>query len=103
MLDMLIVGGGYVGLSAAVAVKQAAPHLAVEVIEAAPEGIWEKDERASAVIAAASRRIGDRGENRVDDFPGVGFRGPVLGRDLVGQVAVVHWCLQRIVETLRVA
>ncbi len=57
MLDMLIVGGGYVGLSAAVAVKQAAPHLAVEVIEAAPEGIWEKDERASAVIAAASRML----------------------------------------------
>lgn len=57
MLDMLIVGGGYVGLSAAVAVKQAAPHLAVEVIEAAPEGVWEKDERASAVIAAASRML----------------------------------------------
>lgn len=57
MLDMLIVGGGYVGLSAAVAVKQAAPHLAVEVIEAAPEGMWEKDERASAVIAAASRML----------------------------------------------
>lgn len=57
MLDMLVVGGGYVGLAAAVAVKQAAPHLQVEVVEAAPEGVWEKDERASAIIAAASRML----------------------------------------------
>lgn len=58
MLDMLVVGGGYVGLAAAVAVKQAAPHLQVEVVEAAPAGIWERDERASAIIAAASRMLG---------------------------------------------
>jgi 2-octaprenyl-6-methoxyphenol hydroxylase len=58
MLDMLIVGGGYVGLSVAVATKQAAPHLSVEVIEAAPGHVWEKDERASAIIAAASRMLG---------------------------------------------
>jgi 2-octaprenyl-6-methoxyphenol hydroxylase len=57
MLDMLVVGGGYVGLAAAVAVKQAAPHLNVEVIEAAPAGVWEKDERASAIIAAATRML----------------------------------------------
>ncbi|AYD02898.1 ubiquinone biosynthesis hydroxylase [Neorhizobium sp. NCHU2750] len=57
MLDMMVVGGGYVGLAAAVAVKQAAPHLNIEVIEAAPAGIWEKDERASAIIAAASRML----------------------------------------------
>jgi len=57
MLDMLVVGGGYVGLAAAVAVKQAAPHLAVEVIEAAPADVWQKDERASAIIAAASRML----------------------------------------------
>ena len=57
MLDMLVVGGGYVGLSVAVAVKQSAPHLAVEVVEAAPEHVWEKDERASAVIAAATRML----------------------------------------------
>ena len=54
---MLIVGGGYVGLSAAVAVKQAAPHLSVEVIEAAPEGVWQKDPRASAIIAAATKML----------------------------------------------
>jgi 2-octaprenyl-6-methoxyphenol hydroxylase len=58
MLDMLVVGGGYVGLAAAVAVKQAAPHLAVEVIEAAPADVWKKDERASAIIDAASRMLG---------------------------------------------
>ncbi|MCO5733507.1 ubiquinone biosynthesis hydroxylase [Rhizobium sp. SSA_523] len=57
MLDMLIVGGGYVGLSVAVAVKQAAPHLRIEVIEAAPEHVWQKDERASAIIAAATRML----------------------------------------------
>ena len=57
MLDMLVVGGGYVGLSVAVAVKQSAPHLKVEVIEAAPEHVWEKDERASAVIAAATKML----------------------------------------------
>jgi 2-octaprenyl-6-methoxyphenol hydroxylase len=57
MLDMMVVGGGYVGLAAAVAVKQAAPHLNIEVVEAAPAGVWEKDERASAIIAAASRML----------------------------------------------
>ena len=57
MLDLLVVGGGYVGLSVAVAVKQAAPHLAVEVIEAAPEGVWKKDPRASAIIAAATKML----------------------------------------------
>lgn len=57
MLDLLIVGGGYVGLSVAVAVKQAAPHLAVEVIEAAQEEAWKKDPRASAVIAAATKML----------------------------------------------
>ena len=57
MLDMLVVGGGYVGLSAAVAVKQAAPHLKVSVVEAAPEYAWKNDTRASAVIAAAVKML----------------------------------------------
>jgi 2-octaprenyl-6-methoxyphenol hydroxylase len=57
MLDILIVGGGYVGLAVAVAVKQAAPHLSITVVEAAPEHVCEKDERASAIIAAASRML----------------------------------------------
>ena len=57
MLDMLVVGGGYVGLAAAVAVKQSAPHLKVEVVEVAPAGVWQKDERASAIIEAASKML----------------------------------------------
>lgn len=57
MLDMLVVGGGYVGLSVAVAVKQAAPHLDVAIVEAAPEHVWKKDMRASAIIAAATKML----------------------------------------------
>ncbi|MFA1675008.1 ubiquinone biosynthesis hydroxylase [Rhizobium mongolense] len=57
MQDMLVVGGGYVGLSAAVAVKQAAPHLDIAVVEAAPENAWQKDMRASAIIAAATKML----------------------------------------------
>lgn len=57
MLDMVVVGGGYVGLAVAVAVKQAAPHLDVTVIEAAPADVWKKDQRASAIIAAASQLL----------------------------------------------
>ena len=55
MLDMVVVGGGYVGLAVAVATKQAAPHLSIEVVEAAPQDVWRKDARASAIIAAATR------------------------------------------------
>lgn len=57
MLDVVVAGGGYVGLGVAVAIKQGAPHLNVEVIEAAPEDVWKKDMRASAIIAAASRML----------------------------------------------
>lgn len=58
MVDILVAGGGYVGLAAAAAIKQAAPHLSIEVIEAAPENAWRKDPRASAIIAAASSLLG---------------------------------------------
>ena len=57
MLDVVVAGGGYVGLAVAVAIRQAAPHLAVTVLEAAPEHVWQKDERASAIIAAASELL----------------------------------------------
>ncbi|MDH4440650.1 MAG: ubiquinone biosynthesis hydroxylase [Rhizobium sp.] len=57
MLDVVVVGGGYVGLSVAVSIKQAAPHLSVEVIEAAPEDAWKKDLRASAIISAATKML----------------------------------------------
>ncbi|MCM2293343.1 ubiquinone biosynthesis hydroxylase [Allorhizobium sp. BGMRC 0089] len=57
MTDMIVVGGGYVGLAAALAVKTAAPHLEITVIEASPENAWQKDPRASAIIAAATRML----------------------------------------------
>ncbi|WP_075291683.1 ubiquinone biosynthesis hydroxylase [Pararhizobium arenae] len=57
MIDVLIAGGGYVGLSLAVAIKSAAPHLAVTLVDGAPEGVWKKDERASAIASAASHML----------------------------------------------
>ncbi len=58
MIDILVAGAGYVGLTTAVAIKQAAPHLSVTIVDAAPEGVWEKDGRASAIAAAAVRMLG---------------------------------------------
>lgn len=55
--DLLVCGGGYVGLAVAVAVKASAPALGVMVIDAAPAGVWQKDQRASAIAAAARRML----------------------------------------------
>lgn len=57
MADMIVVGGGYVGLSAALAVKLAAPHLDIQVIEAASQDQWKQDPRASAIISAATKML----------------------------------------------
>src|SRR6187549_3154697 len=56
-LDVLVAGAGYVGLATAVSLKQARPSLGVAIVDAAPAGIWEKDTRASAIAAAASRML----------------------------------------------
>ena len=56
-VDILIVGAAYVGMSCAVAIKIAAPHLSVKVVEAAPPGVSEKDQRSSAIAAAAVRML----------------------------------------------
>jgi 2-octaprenyl-6-methoxyphenol hydroxylase len=56
-VDILIAGAAYVGMSCAVAIKTAAPHLSVQVVEAAPPGVWEKDGRSSAIAAAAVRML----------------------------------------------
>ena len=56
-IDLLVVGAGYVGLATAVAVKLARPSLRIIVMDAAPEGAWERDGRASAIAAAASRML----------------------------------------------
>jgi len=55
--DIVIAGGGYVGLSCAVAIRDAAPHLTVVIVDPAPERAVEKDERASAIAADASRML----------------------------------------------
>jgi 2-octaprenyl-6-methoxyphenol hydroxylase len=57
MIDILVAGGGYVGLSVAVSIKKAAPHLKITVADGAPEHAWKKDGRASAIAAAASRML----------------------------------------------
>ncbi|MFB2551497.1 ubiquinone biosynthesis hydroxylase [Ensifer soli] len=57
MIDVLIAGGGYVGLSLAVSIKKAAPHLDVRVVDGAPEGAWQRDGRASAIAPAAARML----------------------------------------------
>lgn len=56
-VDLLVCGGGYVGLAVAVAVKVSAPSLSVLVVDAAPDGVWEKDPRSSAIAAAARRML----------------------------------------------
>lgn len=56
-LDVLVGGGGYVGLSLAVALKQADPGLRVAVVDMRPREAISKDPRASAVAAAASRML----------------------------------------------
>lgn len=55
--DILIAGGGYVGLATGVAIAEARPSLKVVIVDAAPAGVWEKDGRASAIAAAAMRML----------------------------------------------
>ncbi len=59
--DILIVGGGYVGLSIALATKSAAPHLSVTIVDGAPQAAIENETRASAIAAAACRMLGQLG------------------------------------------
>lgn len=60
-LDILVAGGGYVGLSCALAIKFAASDLAVAVVDPAPESALSKDERASAIAADAIRMLDQLG------------------------------------------
>jgi 2-octaprenyl-6-methoxyphenol hydroxylase len=60
-LDVLVAGAGYVGLAAAVAIRAARPSLKVAIVDAAPAGAWQRDGRASAIAAAASRMLDQLG------------------------------------------
>ena len=59
--DVIVAGAGYVGLAVAVAIAAARSSLSIAVIDAAPEGVWRKDGRASAIAAAAARMLGELG------------------------------------------
>lgn len=60
-VDIMIVGGAYVGLSTAVAIKSGAPNLSVLVVDAAPISANEMDTRASAIAADATRMLDQLG------------------------------------------
>lgn len=60
-LDVIVAGAGYVGLAVAVSIAQASPHFAIAVVDAAPAGVWQKDGRASAIAAAATRMLAQLG------------------------------------------
>ena len=60
-LDVAIAGGGYVGLSLALALKQADPSMQVAVVDPKPMDTLAKDPRASAIAAAASRMLDQLG------------------------------------------
>ena len=55
--DILIAGGGSAGLTAALAIAKSAPGIAVEVVDAKAPGAGKRDERASAIAAAAKRML----------------------------------------------
>lgn len=59
--EIIIAGGGYVGLSVAVAIKASAPHIPITLVDAAPAEALLKDERASAIAAAAARMLNQLG------------------------------------------
>ena len=55
--DIVIAGGGYVGLTTAVAIKAFAPALRVTLVDRDPPGSPGNDYRASAIAAAARRML----------------------------------------------
>ncbi len=59
--DVLIAGGGYVGLGLALALKSAAPDLEILVADGRPNIAIDKDERASAIAAAARTMLDQLG------------------------------------------
>jgi len=60
-VDVLIGGGGHVGLALAVALRRAAPRLAVAVVDAGTPGGPAADGRAVAIAAGGRRMLGRLG------------------------------------------
>ncbi|WP_319774549.1 ubiquinone biosynthesis hydroxylase [Breoghania sp.] len=57
VLDVLVAGGGYVGLSLALALKVSDPAIKVAVVDMRPRAAIEKDLRCSAIASAAERML----------------------------------------------
>ncbi|PZO75563.1 MAG: ubiquinone biosynthesis hydroxylase [Mesorhizobium amorphae] len=55
--DVMVAGGGYVGLATALGLASGRPSLRVAVADPAPKGASARDPRASAIAAAASRML----------------------------------------------
>jgi 2-octaprenyl-6-methoxyphenol hydroxylase len=56
-VDVLIAGGGHVGLTLALALRRAVPELAVTLVDPTPPEAVAKDTRASAIAAAGRRTL----------------------------------------------
>lgn len=55
--DVLIAGGGQIGLALALALRRAAPTLAVMVVDAAKGGARSREGRASTIVAGGQRML----------------------------------------------
>ncbi len=55
--DVVIAGGGYVGLSLALALKTADPAISITVVDIRPAEVVDRDLRASAIAASACRML----------------------------------------------
>jgi 2-octaprenyl-6-methoxyphenol hydroxylase len=55
--DILIAGGGQVGLALAVAIRQAAPTLAVTLVDAVPPDAATREGRASTIVAGGRKML----------------------------------------------
>jgi 2-octaprenyl-6-methoxyphenol hydroxylase len=59
--DVLIAGGGHVGLTLALALRRSSPGLAVTLVDLAPPSAAANDVRASAIAAAGRRMLAQLG------------------------------------------